>query len=61
LAIWGSGYKELYAILDKPLLKTETMLGEHLSKRKDKKKLAVILAITLWVLLTGILLMIESL
>ena len=36
--------------------KTENMLGEHLSKRKDKKKLVVILAITLLVLLAGILL-----
>jgi len=32
------------------------MLGEHLSKRKDKKKLVVILGITLLVLLAGILL-----
>lgn len=30
------------------------MLGEHLSKRKDKKKRLVILAITLLVLLAGI-------
>jgi len=37
------------------------MLGEHLSKRKDKKKLVVILVITLLVLLAGIFLFVNRL
>ncbi len=37
------------------------MLGEHFSKKKDKKKFVLILAITLLVLLTGILLFTYSL